>query len=408
MSVLSAATVFKLSTPPALVLSAATVFKLPTPPALRLQENYIHYMQLVTNSITKIDDHSSRHLATTKHHDLLVIVADDSCVKQCRRAEDHHQKIHHLQHITVLSVTVQTMESCGAIEDMVEFKFHCCQQVKGNAAEFSKWLYAVHNNSPWKPCCSTVWETRCVRKSGIQLSARRRPDRAYKGRLALSSWSDEASIVVVTLAGRCESRGVLIVLLGRHSRCQRRRSRRPDDADVDAGCVVLLACYSTSSSSLALHAALPRNETPGGVAPGFSRVGIVADDAAGRRVFSGIFRFPGPLIPALLHPHLASPSSQNLDGPIPAFTWSDFAKPWKTEIRMAGPGIVPTAPPRSLHLSTMAADLGSRFRTVSFGGSKMNFISISSPALNSNGATVFCVDLGSDLGSIFKPRWCNR
>ncbi|KAJ8876124.1 hypothetical protein PR048_024033 [Dryococelus australis] len=39
---------------------------------------------------------------------------------------------------------------------------------------------------------------------------------------------------------------------------------------------------------------------------------------------------------------------------------------------------------------------------------EMNFISISSPALNSNGATVFCVDLRPDLGSSFKPRWCNR
>ncbi|KAJ8871894.1 hypothetical protein PR048_028234 [Dryococelus australis] len=28
--------------------------------------------------------------------------------------------------------------------------------------------------------------------------------------------------------------------------------------------------------------------------------------------------------------------------------------------------------------------------------------------LNSNGATVFCVDLKSDLGSSFDPRWCNR
>ncbi|KAJ8894342.1 hypothetical protein PR048_006968 [Dryococelus australis] len=37
-----------------------------------------------------------------------------------------------------------------------------------------------------------------------------------------------------------------------------------------------------------------------------------------------------------------------------------------------------------------------------------NFISISSPALNSNGATVFCVDIRSDLGSSFEPRWRNR
>ncbi|KAJ8880583.1 hypothetical protein PR048_017053 [Dryococelus australis] len=48
---------------------------------------------------------------------------------------------------------------------------------------------------------------------------------------------------------------------------------------------------------------------PGGVAPGFSHVGIVPDDTAGRRVFSGISRFPLPHIPALHHTHLISPSS---------------------------------------------------------------------------------------------------
>ncbi|KAJ8898382.1 hypothetical protein PR048_003742 [Dryococelus australis] len=42
---------------------------------------------------------------------------------------------------------------------------------------------------------------------------------------------------------------------------------------------------------------------------GFSQVGIVPDDAAGLRVFSGISRFPRSLIPALLHNHLTSPSS---------------------------------------------------------------------------------------------------
>ncbi|KAJ8866641.1 hypothetical protein PR048_032502 [Dryococelus australis] len=40
------------------------------------------------------------------------------------------------------------------------------------------------------------------------------------------------------------------------------------------------------------------------VTPGSSHVGIVPDDAAGRRVFSGISRFPRPFIPALLHTHL--------------------------------------------------------------------------------------------------------
>ncbi|KAJ8896533.1 hypothetical protein PR048_001877 [Dryococelus australis] len=48
---------------------------------------------------------------------------------------------------------------------------------------------------------------------------------------------------------------------------------------------------------------------PCGVAPGFSRVGIVPDDAAGLRVLSRISRFPRPFIAAPLHTHLAAPSS---------------------------------------------------------------------------------------------------
>ncbi|KAJ8881325.1 hypothetical protein PR048_017806 [Dryococelus australis] len=40
-----------------------------------------------------------------------------------------------------------------------------------------------------------------------------------------------------------------------------------------------------------------------------SQVVIVPDDVAGRRVFSGISRFPHPFIQALLRTHLASPSS---------------------------------------------------------------------------------------------------
>ncbi|KAJ8874062.1 hypothetical protein PR048_024902 [Dryococelus australis] len=49
---------------------------------------------------------------------------------------------------------------------------------------------------------------------------------------------------------------------------------------------------------------------PAGSLPGFlSHVGIVPDDAVGQRVFSGISRFLRPCIPALLHTHLASPSS---------------------------------------------------------------------------------------------------
>ncbi|KAJ8877502.1 hypothetical protein PR048_021957 [Dryococelus australis] len=36
--------------------------------------------------------------------------------------------------------------------------------------------------------------------------------------------------------------------------------------------------------------------------------------------------------------------------PIPAFAWSDFGKPWKIEIRMAGSGVT-TAPPRSVRIA---------------------------------------------------------
>ncbi|KAJ8878373.1 hypothetical protein PR048_018950 [Dryococelus australis] len=48
---------------------------------------------------------------------------------------------------------------------------------------------------------------------------------------------------------------------------------------------------------------------PGGVAPGFSHVRIVPEDAAGRRVSSGISLFPHLCITALLYIHLAPTSS---------------------------------------------------------------------------------------------------
>ncbi|KAJ8870003.1 hypothetical protein PR048_029014 [Dryococelus australis] len=48
---------------------------------------------------------------------------------------------------------------------------------------------------------------------------------------------------------------------------------------------------------------------PRPVHSGFSQVGIVPDDAAERRVFSGTSHFPRPCIPALLHSHFISPSS---------------------------------------------------------------------------------------------------
>ncbi|KAJ8897778.1 hypothetical protein PR048_003128 [Dryococelus australis] len=43
------------------------------------------------------------------------------------------------------------------------------------------------------------------------------------------------------------------------------------------------------------------------VQSGFSHVGIVPDDAGGRRIFSGISLFPRPFIPALLYTHLNHP-----------------------------------------------------------------------------------------------------
>ncbi|KAJ8896824.1 hypothetical protein PR048_002170 [Dryococelus australis] len=57
---------------------------------------------------------------------------------------------------------------------------------------------------------------------------------------------------------------------------------------------------------LASHQGEP-GSIPFGVAPGFSHVGIGPDDAADGRVFSGISRFPRPLIPALIHTRINHP-----------------------------------------------------------------------------------------------------
>ncbi|KAJ8879365.1 hypothetical protein PR048_019973 [Dryococelus australis] len=48
---------------------------------------------------------------------------------------------------------------------------------------------------------------------------------------------------------------------------------------------------------------------PGRVTPGLSQVEIVPDDATGKRVFSGISRFPHPFIPTLLHSQFILPLS---------------------------------------------------------------------------------------------------
>ncbi|KAJ8895952.1 hypothetical protein PR048_001293 [Dryococelus australis] len=74
-------------------------------------------------------------------------------------------------------------------------------------------------------------------------------------------------------------------LLNEGSYCVRPTSR-------DGVVVRLLASHLDETCSIS-----------GRVDLGFSLVGIVPDDAAGRRVFSGISRFPRPFVPALLHTH---------------------------------------------------------------------------------------------------------
>ncbi|KAJ8898002.1 hypothetical protein PR048_003362 [Dryococelus australis] len=58
------------------------------------------------------------------------------------------------------------------------------------------------------------------------------------------------------------------------------------------------------ASACASHQSDPGSIT-GRFAPGISHVGIVLDDAACRRVFSGYSRFPCPCIPAPLHPRVS-------------------------------------------------------------------------------------------------------
>ncbi|KAJ8890517.1 hypothetical protein PR048_010026 [Dryococelus australis] len=59
---------------------------------------------------------------------------------------------------------------------------------------------------------------------------------------------------------------------------------------------------------LTFHLSEPGSITSGDT-PGFSHVRILPNDAAGRRVFSWISRFPSTCIPTLLHTHLTSPLS---------------------------------------------------------------------------------------------------
>ncbi|KAJ8866835.1 hypothetical protein PR048_032696 [Dryococelus australis] len=76
----------------------------------------------------------------------------------------------------------------------------------------------------------------------------------------------------------------------------------------------LVAC---TSSATQFHDLVPSRPAVCNLQPQANRVrlpagsyaGIVPDDATGRRVFSGISRFPHPSTPTLLHTHLASSSS---------------------------------------------------------------------------------------------------
>ncbi|KAJ8880827.1 hypothetical protein PR048_017298 [Dryococelus australis] len=78
-------------------------------------------------------------------------------------------------------------------------------------------------------------------------------------------------------------------------------------------CSGMTGTYGSQLESPSLRGPLASHQgsgsIPGVVAPGFAHVGIVPDDAAGRRVFLVISRFHRHCIPALLHTHLISRSS---------------------------------------------------------------------------------------------------
>ncbi|KAJ8874112.1 hypothetical protein PR048_024953 [Dryococelus australis] len=81
------------------------------------------------------------------------------------------------------------------------------------------------------------------------------------------------------------------------------RENRPFTMSVSLAAYFSRIGYNPSRSgynSFLIHG-LARNVIITGVAPGFSRVGIMPDDAAGRPIFSEISRFPRLLIPLLLH-----------------------------------------------------------------------------------------------------------
>ncbi|KAJ8867194.1 hypothetical protein PR048_030989 [Dryococelus australis] len=65
----------------------------------------------------------------------------------------------------------------------------------------------------------------------------------------------------------------------------------------------------------------------GGFAPGFSHVGIVLDDVACRRVFSGYSRFPRPCLRALLHPRVSYHVMSGDDGHLRVPAGKPFTRP---------------------------------------------------------------------------------
>ncbi|KAJ8893630.1 hypothetical protein PR048_006230 [Dryococelus australis] len=65
--------------------------------------------------------------------------------------------------------------------------------------------------------------------------------------------------------------------------------------------------HLSRGSGGAVARALATHHGDQGFTPGFSHVGIVLDDAACRRVFSGYCRFPRPCIPAPLDPRMSCP-----------------------------------------------------------------------------------------------------
>ncbi|KAJ8882966.1 hypothetical protein PR048_014805 [Dryococelus australis] len=134
---------------------------------------------------------------------------------------------------------------------------------------------------------------------------------------AQSSRNSRCSVVCAASFTKRSSKESRAVMSG--TLVDRRPAHLYGSRDKAGGCVLL-----TSDTSLYFHYDHRTARTitlkadshqsklgsiPGGETPGFSYVGIVLDDANGRRVFSGISRFSRPFITALLHTYLASPSS---------------------------------------------------------------------------------------------------